>query len=100
MRGWISICRMGDRINRSIGRIGPIGRITGAWNMKKITVALLLLVVLAANSTADDRWPQFRGPGSLGVAEDPALPDKWSTTENVTWKTDIPGMGWSSPTVW
>jgi hypothetical protein len=49
---------------------------------------------------ADDRWPQFRGPGSLGVVEDPVLPDKWSTTENVAWRTEIPGMGWSSPTVW
>ena len=45
-------------------------------------------------------WPQFRGAGSLGVVEDPALPDKWSATENVAWKTEIPGTGWSSPIVW
>ena len=36
----------------------------------------------------------------MGVAEDPQLPDKWSATENVAWKTDIPGLGWSSPIVW
>jgi outer membrane protein assembly factor BamB len=68
--------------------------------MKKLTVVSLLVLILTANIVADDRWPQFRGPGSLGVAEDPTLPDKWSTTENVAWKADIPGMGWSSPAVW
>ena len=28
------------------------------------------------------------------------LPDTWSTTTNVRWKTAIPGHGWSSPIVW
>ena len=27
-------------------------------------------------------------------------PDHWSATENVAWKTDLPGLGWSSPIVW
>ena len=67
--------------------------------MKKLFAALIVLV-LTTSVVADDRWPQFRGPGSLGVAEDPSLPDKWSATENVAWKTEIPGMGWSSPAVW
>lgn len=44
-------------------------------------------------------WPQFRGPGSRGVARGSNLPDSWSATENVSWKTDIPGRGWSSPIV-
>ncbi len=30
----------------------------------------------------------------------PRLPDLWSPTENVVWKQDIPGRGWSSPVVW
>ncbi|MGH9834850.1 MAG: PQQ-binding-like beta-propeller repeat protein [Blastocatellia bacterium] len=59
-------------------------------------VALSLLLSVAAN----DQWPQFRGPQSTGVVEDPALPDKWSATENVAWKAAIPGLGWSSPIVW
>src|SRR2546426_4201624 len=49
---------------------------------------------------AGDHWPQFRGPQSTGVVEDPALPDTWSTTRNVVWKAEIPGSGWSSPVVW
>ncbi|MGB6043550.1 MAG: hypothetical protein WBF93_10375, partial [Pirellulales bacterium] len=37
-------------------------------------------------------WPQFRGPGSRGVAEGGNQPpDRWSATENVAWKRDIPG---------
>ncbi|MFN0110790.1 MAG: PQQ-binding-like beta-propeller repeat protein [Blastocatellia bacterium] len=64
---------------------------------------LLILTFLCASSiivNAQDRWPQFRGAQSLGVTEDPALPEKWSATENVAWKTDIAGIGWSSPIVW
>jgi hypothetical protein len=45
-------------------------------------------------------WSQFRGPGARGVSEDAAFPDRWSATENVAWKTDLPGRGWSSPVVW
>jgi outer membrane protein assembly factor BamB len=53
--------------------------------------------------SAPPNWPQFRGPDSRGVAETSSsgkLPDRWSATENVAWKTDIPGRGWSSPIVW
>src|SRR5262249_495147 len=63
-----------------------------------LTVALFLASLLGVS--ANNNWPQFRGPQSMGVADDPALPDKWSATENVAWKSDIPGGGWSSPIVW
>ena len=36
----------------------------------------------------------------MGFAADADLADHWSTTENVAWKTDIAGKGWSSPVVW
>ena len=26
---------------------------------------------------AEQGWMQFRGPGAMGVAEDPSLPDTW-----------------------
>ncbi|MBX3411638.1 MAG: PQQ-binding-like beta-propeller repeat protein [Pirellulales bacterium] len=70
-------------------------------------LVLLLSLTLAAQAaelkpapTADANWPQFRGPGSLGTAEGSNLPDRWTATENVQWKTAIPGLGWSSPIVW
>ena len=64
-------------------------------------VVVPILLLLAAAGPKVENWPQFRGPESLGVAEDhPDLPDTWSATENVVWKSDIPGVGWSSPVVW
>lgn len=46
-------------------------------------------------------WPQFRGTDSLGTSEDdPRLPESWSATENIRWKTAVPGMAWASPVVW
>jgi outer membrane protein assembly factor BamB len=53
-----------------------------------------------AHAEAVANWPQFRGPEARGVAEGNPLPEQWSATENVAWKTDIPGRGWSSPIVW
>lgn len=66
-----------------------------------LATALIASSLLAVS--ASDRWPQFRGPQALGVPDpkdEAKLPDKWSTTENVVWKTEIPGTGWSSPIVW
>jgi len=71
---------------------------------KPITILVgalcVLLVVAAVPSRAGENWPQFRGPDARGVAEGDSLPDRWSATDNVEWKTDIPGKGWSSPIVW
>ena len=55
---------------------------------------------LRAGAAAPRDWPQFRGPGGLGVADEAKLPVRWSATENVAWTTEIPGRGWSSPIVW
>lgn len=49
---------------------------------------------------AADDWPWWRGPTRDGVSTDAAPPTTWSPTENVVWKTPIPGRGHSSPTVW
>jgi outer membrane protein assembly factor BamB len=61
--------------------------------------SLLLLLVVLGPLAAPAGWPGFRGAMS-GLALDARLPDKWSRTENVTWSTDVPGQGWSSPIVW
>jgi outer membrane protein assembly factor BamB len=58
---------------------------------------LLLSGSLVAGST---EWPQFRGPGGVGLADDSKLPQRWSVTDNVAWVVDLPGRGWSSPIVW
>ena len=45
-------------------------------------------------------WPWWRGPTRDGVAAaDQQPPLHWSETENVVWKSAIPGRGHGSPTV-
>ena len=64
-------------------------------------IAFACAVLTATVSSAVENWPQFRGTGSNpALADNPNLPETWSTTENVEWVTDIPGLGWSSPVVW
>jgi outer membrane protein assembly factor BamB len=67
-----------------------------------IVVGFLFVLLTGSGIGAEPsaNWPQFRGPGSLGVAENSNFPDRWSTNENVAWKADIAGRGWSSPIVW
>jgi outer membrane protein assembly factor BamB len=68
--------------------------------MHRRLALLLVLASFAAVASADDQWARFRGPSAGAVPDDPSLPDTWSETENVVWKIDIPGAGWSSPVVW
>jgi outer membrane protein assembly factor BamB len=44
-------------------------------------------------------WPWWRGPNRNGIAAAQKPPLKWSETENVLWKTAIPGRGHGSPIV-
>lgn len=48
-------------------------------------------------------WPQFRGAGGEGHVEGANVPLRWSETdagsENIRWKTELPGKGYSSPVV-
>lgn len=57
---------------------------------------------LGAGAEADGLkyWPQWRGPSWNGVAAEADPPVTWSETENVRWKTPIPGSGWATPIVW
>jgi outer membrane protein assembly factor BamB len=58
------------------------------------------IVLLLCGVVFGQNWPQFRGPGSLGISEEKGLPLRWSATENVRWKTALPGPGHSSPVIW
>ena len=56
----------------------------------------ITLLMLAAAANAGE-FPQFRGPGGLGVSDETNLPVAWSDTENMLWKTELPGFGAASP---
>lgn len=61
-------------------------------------LALIAVLALFADAGAHE-WPQFRGPTGQGYANAKRLPTTWSEGENIAWKTEIPGRGWSSPVI-
>lgn len=62
--------------------------------IRYLAAGLLTPFILSAG--AED-WPQFRGPASQGVSTATGLPLSWNDTENLAWKTRLPGAGASSP---
>lgn len=73
--------------------------------MKSFASIQILLVTgccagLTGSALCQAHWPQFRGPGALGISTNSRLPDTWSLEKNIAWKVAVPGMGWSSPIVW
>jgi len=65
--------------------------------MRRLIVSALLLAA-AAPLRAED-WPCWRGPRLDGSSAETNLPLKWTATQNLAWKTPIPGVGHSSPVV-
>jgi len=66
-----------------------------------VRIAALAASALAlAHVAKAEEWPQWRGPRRDGSSLETGLPIRWSDTENVAWKTPIPGKGHSSPIVW
>jgi len=64
----------------------------------KAIIAGFCLAVAATLEAAN--WPQFRGSTGQGHSSETGLPLKWTTTENIAWKAELPGESWSSPIVW
>ncbi len=65
----------------------------------------LTLIVLFAFGQTDkvapsETWPQWRGPTADSITPSKSLPTTWSPTENVVWKTPLPGWGNSTPAIW
>lgn len=84
-------------------------RFTGALALAAIVA---LAAALAAAQASDDvrivpvegdgakYWSRWRGPSGQGMVDGDGYPDRWSPTENVRWRTPVPGEGNSSPIVW
>jgi len=69
----------------------------------KNTILLCVYCIFAFTTTSaqePENWARFRGPNGQGISKAKDLPTHWNTEENIAWKTDIPGEGWSSPIVW
>jgi outer membrane protein assembly factor BamB len=84
-------------ICRSACAKGPVM----SWN--RISWSILVVcgwINFAPATLWAENWPRFRGPSGQGMSAERNLPLHWSDTENVAWKTPIPGEGWSSPVIW
>ena len=57
------------------------------------------IVVAAAVACMAADWPGFRGADGSGRSADVGLPESWSASEHILWKTELPGAGASSPIV-
>ncbi len=60
----------------------------------------IVAVVLVAGAVHAEEWPGWRGPRGDGTSTETGVPLTWSRTDNIAWKTPIPGIGHSSPIVW
>lgn len=65
-------------------------RNVGKAVMASILQSLFVLTAVVPVYSAEN-WPQFRGPSARGVASNPDVPERWSASDNVRWKAEIPG---------
>jgi hypothetical protein len=59
-------------------------------------VVFLASLVIPGLVVAAD-WPRFRGPNGAAVSDDRDTPVRWGPSENIVWRTPLPGPGTSSP---
>ncbi len=68
--------------------------------LRNVVACALFACAAFASTARADNWPMWRGPGGQGVTAEKNLPTKWSATENVKWKIELPDAGNSTPVVW
>lgn len=75
--------------------------------MKSLRLSLFATVLFAGVASValsapndDVYWAQWRGPLCTGAAPKGNPPATWSETENIRWKTKIPGKGHAAPIIW
>src|SRR4051812_813354 len=62
--------------------------------------ALTLLLGLATFTSLAENWPCWRGPRGDGTSLETHIARAWNSTNNIAWKTELPGLGHASPIVW
>lgn len=73
--------------------LGPVSRLEGQAPSDGVRM-------VADEGEGAKYWPRWRGPSGQGLATGSGYPDTWSSSQNVAWKTVVPGTGNSSPIVW
>ena len=67
--------------------------------MKHFVTFTLAVLVSVQSLPAGENWPRFRGPTGAGHSDEKGFPVRW-TEDDYAWKTKLPGLGHSSPSVW
>lgn len=67
--------------------------------MIRMILSAYIVLSLIPHAVFASDWTEFRGPGGQGHADAGNLPTTWSENENIAWKSELPGLGWSSPVV-
>lgn len=91
---WPDLCIM------MLAKHFPILRIRWMRSTLTLVLACFLIFSLSIKAVHGDNWTRFRGENGQGISGEVNLPVQWSSTENVHWKTSIPGNAWSSPIVY
>jgi len=66
-----------------------------------VCFALMLAVFMITGfMQAQENWPHWRGPHHNGISDSTSLPMKWSSTENIVWKTPLPSWSAATPIIW
>lgn len=65
-----------------------------------VPLAVVAVVVAASAPLLAENWPSWRGPGGMGISVDAAAPIRWTKTEHVRWRVELPEPGNSTPVVW
>ncbi|MFM8634511.1 MAG: PQQ-binding-like beta-propeller repeat protein [Planctomycetia bacterium] len=65
-----------------------------------ICIASAVAIAGLAGSSFADTWPQWRGPRNDGISGERRIPESWSKTKNVAWRTPLPGRAGATPCVW
>jgi outer membrane protein assembly factor BamB len=55
--------------------------------------------LLASNAIAEN-WPQWRGVRSDGISTEKNIPTQWGKSQNILWRTPMPGQAGATPCVW
>lgn len=65
--------------------------------MMRVSLLFSLLLVTVGHA---ENWTEWRGASGQGISMAKGLPETWSETSGVTWKTELPGRGHSTPVIW
>ena len=67
--------------------------------MKTLWISTFLLLMTGPLGLAETNWSQWRGATGNGLSTAADVPQKFSG-KDVIWKTELPGVGQSSPVFW